>query len=316
MPTSWDDPFDTPTAAWYDPPKTKTSARKVETEMTPIKPKEGFTFGCDPELFIVNSKGVPVTAEGLIPGTKANPFKVNKGAVQVDGMAAEFNTDPASSFEEFNDNITTVMAELKAMIPSDHRFLIVPSVRFAKEVFDAAPECAKELGCNPDFNAWTSSVNMPPSCDDDPYLRTASGHVHIGWEGDHDIGDAQHIMNCQDLVKQLDWYLAGWSLRQDTDATRRKLYGNAGAYRPKPYGVEYRVLSNFWITTKERRMLVWNRMQTAINDMSSRYLPERLPSRYSELLVASINASTPNPNLESEIPYPLLNNDSRNSRYL
>jgi hypothetical protein len=68
-------------------------------------------------------------------------------------------------------------------------------------------------------------------------------------------------------VKQLDWYLGGWSLKHDSDPTRRTLYGRAGACRLKSYGVEYRVLSNFWMTTADRRKAVWNRMQLAVKAM-------------------------------------------------
>ncbi len=44
-----------------------------------------------------------VTASGLvIPDTaKEKPFPVTNGAVQVDGMALEYNIDPASTVEEF-----------------------------------------------------------------------------------------------------------------------------------------------------------------------------------------------------------------------
>ena len=46
--------------------------------------------GCDPEIF-VKQAGVFKSAHGLVVGDKKDPQKVNKGAVQVDGMALEFN---------------------------------------------------------------------------------------------------------------------------------------------------------------------------------------------------------------------------------
>ena len=45
----------------------------------------------------------------------------------------------------------------------------------------------------------------------------------------------------------LDVYLGLDSLTYDKDVERRELYGKAGAFRPKEYGVEYRVLSNAWL---------------------------------------------------------------------
>jgi hypothetical protein len=273
--------------------------------MRPLIAKEGFQFGCDPEFFIVNAEGKPVSAAGLIPGTKEEPYKVDLGAVQVDGMAAEFNIDPVTTFEDWDKNIVTVMAALKGMLPKGYKPLIVPSVEFAADVFDAAPDTAKELGCTPDFDAWTGEQNMPPSCEDRPYLRTASGHVHIGWTENADLSDVQHMMNCRDLVKQFDWYLAAWSLKHDEDPTRRLLYGKAGAMRPKPYGVEYRTLSNFWIGSKGHRLEVWNRMVQGITDMRTKFLPESLPSTYQDLLRASINKSVRNPSLEAAVRYPI-----------
>ena len=37
---------------------------------------------------------------------------------------------------------------------------------------------------------------------------------------------------------------------------RRKLYGKAGCHRPTSYGVEYRVLSNFWMKSPQLVMLM------------------------------------------------------------
>lgn len=242
--------------------------------MEAITPIEGMSFGCDPELFIVDSKGNPVSPEEFLPGTKTEPYKVNKGAIQVDGMAAEFNIDPANTFEDFNGNINAVMESLRDMVPSKYSFAIQPSIHFSKEVFDNASAGAKELGCTPDFNAWRGEVNSPPDPSNDPYMRCAGGHVHIGWTNDESVSNIQHVMNCSDLVKQLDWYVGLWSLTKDKDTLRRNLYGKAGACRIKPYGVEYRTLSNFWLKDEETRLELWNRMNTAINRMKDVFMPD------------------------------------------
>lgn len=281
---------------------------KPKTTNMPLDARPNFMFGCDPELFVYNLEtGKYVTAEGLIPGTKADPYRVDRGAVQVDGMAAEFNIDPAKTFKEFDENISTVMKQLEAMLPPGHVLKTVPSVVFDKEVFDAAPDKAKELGCSPDYNAWTGKVNPPPRDPSNPYLRTASGHIHIGWTNDADITDPQHVLNCCDLVKQLDWYLGAWSCEMDSDPTRRSLYGKAGALRFKNYGVEYRVLSNFWITDSDRRLQVWNRLQTAIANMVSNrtFMPDAAPS-YNQRLIDSINRTSLDGYLVSKYPSPIL----------
>lgn len=283
---------------------TKVVKEEDMTDIQPIVAKDGFKFGCDPELFVVDSSGKAVCPT-FVPGTKEAPFKVEGGAVQRDGMAAEFNIDPVTNFEDFDANIKMVMKQLKGFLPSGHKFSIVPSVEFDPAVFDAAPEDAKELGCSPDFDAWTGYKNSPPCCSDKPFLRTASGHLHIGWRDEGATDTPQHMMNCRDLVKQLDWYLAAWSLKVDQDPTRRLLYGKAGAMRPKPYGVEYRVLSNFWIVDKSKRLLVWNRMQQAILDMRKNFAPDKFRTDWNDALVRSINTSELNPSIEQIASYPV-----------
>lgn len=292
-----------------------------EEDMVPVTPMEGFTFGCDPELFIFDPDGQPVCAEGLIPGTKYEPYKVEKGAVQVDGTAAEFNIDPASSFAEFDDNITTVLKQLKGFLPKGFTLKAVPAVTFSEEVWDKIPDSAKELGCVPDFNAWEGGLNPPPDTSANPRTRCAGGHLHVGWTNDADLTDISHILNGQDLVKQLDYYLGAWSLQRDEDPTRRALYGKAGACRFKPYGVEYRVLSNFWVMTKTQRLAVWNRMNKAIFDMRSSFLPTaKIGSRskgytFNSALIESINSSKRDPNLEKTFRFPISTIDDSFRRF-
>lgn len=277
--------------------------------MEALVPIKGMTFGCDPELFILNKEGLAVCPEEFLPGTKEEPYKVPKGAVQVDGMAGEFNIDPASTFEEFDDNIVTVMGEMKKMIPAGYSFAIQPSMIFTEENFNAASDKAKELGCSPDYNAWSGEVNPPPDASKNPYMRCAGGHLHVGWTEGESAGDLQHVANCSDLVKQMDWYLGLWSIGKDSDKVRRKLYGNAGACRIKPYGVEYRVLSNFWIKDKPTRLETWNRMVQAVSEMKRYYMPD-----YSKSLVGytfdgevqnSINKSKLSHNLKEVFHFPI-----------
>lgn len=204
-------------------------------------------IGCDPELFLWSKLSDRyVSAHDMLPGTKKEPFKVNLGAVQVDGTAAEFNIDPASTAQQFYTNIKTVMAELQHMVPN-YSLKSVPYVKYEKSYFQRiVPDYAKELGCEPDYDAWTTAMNPPPELSNTP-LRTAAGHVHIGWTEGADPFDEKHFETCVALVKQLDYYLGIMSLTWDPDNTRRIMYGKAGAFRPKPYGVEYRVMSNAWL---------------------------------------------------------------------
>lgn len=235
----------------------------------------GFLVGSDPELFVLDDKGNLVSAAGLIPGTKEEPFKVDCGAIQVDGMAVEFNTDPVDNFDDFWNNVQTVQNELRKHLPKGYTLLQASSVEFSKEVFDAAPDDAKVLGCTPDWNAWEMCTNPVPDTSATPYLRTAAGHLHFGWTKDADVFDVDHMMHGFDLVKQLDWYLGAWSVKMDKDSRRRKLYGKSGACRIKPYGVEYRVLANFWVSDVDIAKVLWLRSVTAIRDMRKAYKPEK-----------------------------------------
>ena len=271
-----------------------------------LKLMDGFTIGADPELFVFDSDGNPVSAYAAgIPGSKLDPFLVDKGAVQRDGLAAEFNILPAKTFEEFEENTTSVIADLTKMLPKGQTLKAVASVTFPEKAFDDIPEEDKVLGCSADFDAWTGEMNDVPDTSSNPFMRCAGGHLHYGWTEDADMSDIQHLANCRDLVKQLDWYLGAWSLTKDSDANRRQLYGKAGACRYKPYGVEYRTLSNFWVLDRAMREEIWNRSCKAIEDMATKFMPDRAYPEWQEMLVQSINSSQLNPNLPVKFSYPI-----------
>lgn len=229
-----------------------------------------YLIGTDPELFVTKG-GKLQSAFGLIKGDKANPFVVDKGAVQVDGMALEFNTDPTDCEDTFVSHLSTVMKQLQEMIP-DYEFFVEPTAEFGKEYIEEQPLAAKELGCDPDYNAYTGKANEKP--DGDKGFRTASGHIHIGWTEEEDVNCPFHFDECCAVAKQLDAYLGVPSRIFDTDEKRRQMYGQAGAFRPKPYGMEYRVLSNAWLKTEELQRWVFSNAQLAMDRLVEGDVPD------------------------------------------
>jgi hypothetical protein len=223
-------------------------------------------LGADPELFMRDPKtGAFVSAHGMVPGTKHEPFKVPFGAVQIDGTALEFNIDPASTVEQFIHNIQEVKATISSYVPG-YNVVAEPVALYNKEYFDwDIPGEAKELGCTPDYNGWTTEINPRPDPQGEP-LRTAAGHVHIGWTEDQDVYDSDHFLLCCSMARQLDYYLGVYSLLWDGDATRRQLYGRAGAFRPKSYGLEYRVLSNRWLSSDDLISFVYKQSIRGVQD--------------------------------------------------
>jgi hypothetical protein len=225
-----------------------------------------FLVGADPELFVHDDQANRfVSAYGMIKGDKANPTPVKDGAVQVDGMALEFNIDPAGSEAEFVHNINSVVAQLSEMVPS-YRVMAVPVAHFGEEYIKSQPLEATELGCNPDYNAYTGLENERPN--GDLPFRTGAGHVHIGWTRDAAPFTPEHFSACCSAIKQLDVFLGIPSVIYDGNVQRREMYGKPGAFRPKPYGVEYRVLSNVWVGSKELQAWVYRATQAGMKALT------------------------------------------------
>lgn len=235
-----------------------------------------FTLGCDPEIF-VKKNGKPIAiSETSLPGDKKEPFKTMYGAVQQDGAAAEFNTNPVQcqDFEGFNQNIVRTMADLRGFVGDVTIAKGVTVMDFSEEYMASLPDTTKELGCDPDYNAYTLLPNPRP--DGDRLFRTAAGHVHVGWGADIPVDNAEHMEICSSFVKMMDATVGMFMTFIDREPRRRELYGKAGAFRPKSYGVEYRTPSNAWIWNRPRRLLFHYFTNLAINKMKEGYSAERV----------------------------------------
>jgi len=224
-------------------------------------------IGADPELF-VKKAGKLISGFNLIPGTKEEPHKVERGAVQVDGMALEFNVDPSTNADEFCSSIDAVIAQLQELVP-DCELVAEPVAHFGKELMDEQPAEAVELGCDPDYTAYDTGLQENPIPDVTADFRTGAGHIHIGWCEDVDPHSSDHVEMCKSLVRNLDLLIGVPFLLFDTDHKRRELYGKAGSFRPKPYGCEYRVLSNKWVGNEEITRWIYKQIHIAIDALKS-----------------------------------------------
>src|SRR5688572_12333655 len=178
-----------------------------------------FGMGCDPEIFLVDRKAMRYTsAHDLIPGTKDAPHPLINGAVQVDGLAMEYNTKPAYTSAEFAQYNTDVMQQLRKLVPEHIEFSFLPAVRFDPIFFEMLPDDPKELGCNPDFNAFSGGMNPRPSPKkENETMRTGSGHLHISWTEGVDPMDVSHQWDCRYVVQCLEYVLGPYLKLWDKD---------------------------------------------------------------------------------------------------
>jgi hypothetical protein len=157
------------------------------------------------------------------------------------------------------------------MLGPEYELVFTSVAHFGKEMIDAQPLEARELGCDPDYNAWTGKVNPVP--DVETPFRTGAGHIHIGWTQGQNPKNEAHLQVCRHLIRNLDYVTMPTTL-VDTDVTRRKLYGAAGAFRPKSYGVEYRTPSNFWLASDELMGWMYDLIVNGIRTLATDAQPE------------------------------------------
>lgn len=216
-------------------------------------------FGADPELWIVDNNNKVIPALGLIPGTKESPHPVDCGAVQRDGLAAEFNIHPAESREEWLHNIKTVYNQLENFVKEanpDYRLSAFPVARFDPAEFKKYPLESKILGCDPDFNSSGRANRNPSRKIFSKPIRTTSGHIHIGWTEGHDANHPEHFETCRRLAKMISDRHAVPVTEDELE--RLKYYGMDGSFRPKSYGVEVRSFSNLWLNSDESILKVFD----------------------------------------------------------
>lgn len=216
--------------------------------------------GADPEVFFwSNDLGMPMSAEGLVGGSKAKPLQMEglpEGyCIQEDNVAAEYNIPPQRTSASFADAIARGLGYINKLAKKQNlKVMCVPELDFDPLMLMTSH--AQELGCEPDLNVWLQQENPRPT--PPKLMRTAAGHVHVSWAN---ASNEQRMR----VIQMMDFMLGVPSVLITKPSRRRELYGKAGACRYKPYGVEYRVLDNFWLPQREYCKHIFSTVLKVVN---------------------------------------------------
>lgn len=221
--------------------------------------KRSFTIGTDPEFFLrEKSTGKLKSAIPFIKGTKDKPNILECGAgLQRDNVALEFASTVTDNETDFVKSIQAAFTNIIKKLPDGHEMIATPSANFELDQLDH-PE-ARMFGCSPDYNAYIPAQNPPAHCNDETF-RSCGAHLHAGYvegSGNEFLLDPWGKIT---TILTMDAVHGIISVVLDNSAEaikRRKLYGKASSHRPTEYGVEYRVLSNFWMKSPELVMLMY-----------------------------------------------------------
>lgn len=212
------------------------------------------TIGSDPEFMIAQEGritcAIPVLEHSKYDRIPLTPDKMD--TIYYDGAMAECTIRPSYSTEETVENFRQLVTKAANLLAAK-RAKILATASHTFEDKDLTHEDARQAGCNPEMCAYEISMVDPPVLQQTNF-RSAGGHIHIGRV---DADNPATTFLTQDnnsliaVVRAMDYYVgvAFTYLENDPSAIARKeLYGRAGRHRPTQYGVEYRVLSNYWVS--------------------------------------------------------------------
>lgn len=207
------------------------------------------SMGSDPEFFIRRTDtGSPVPICGLLGGTKGEPFMVGEYGVQEDNVMAEYNTPPTDNPSTFARHVTygrqAVLDRLQSLYPGLYEADLSPARLFSMEAL-IHPQ-AQQFGCSPDFDGYNMGAANPRFTPadlmrDNGAWRFCGGHVHIGYKHLLKAPLPEYV-----VATFADVFLSLPFLLDDKQGERRRYYGTPGRFRPTPYGIEYRAMSNRW----------------------------------------------------------------------
>jgi len=214
------------------------------SDILAVKPKNYtlqsyITFGSDPELFLTKDNEV-------VPS--ATVIDKQLDGVAEDGFQVELHPNEHTCRQTSAYFLALSIRTLKKFADEKgYNLSFSLAHTISDKVWKNTPKDTKKFGCSPTETAYKDKRKRVTGMREK--FRAGGGHIHIG---------STLVKENQPKMVQLLDIVVGNTLvlidRNPDNATRRKNYGRAGEYRPKEYGLEYRVPSNFWL----RDYILWS----------------------------------------------------------
>lgn len=217
-----------------------------------------YKVGHDCEFFVIdrNTGGI-VPVCGKLGGTKKRPLPVEGSRVgttyQEDGVACEIGMTPTSvhdflsaaseSFYDMNNVLNNKGLQVAGGVANN----------FDIEQLRLHPQ-ALIIGCSPDFDAHERGMKRTGiNIEAMGTCRFTGGHLHFSCP----LKDRERLTNDTPIwavVQMMDALALMFSSRYSFEyqGDRYQFYGLPGLYRPKPYGLEYRTPTNYWLWESAR----------------------------------------------------------------
>lgn len=230
-----------------------------------LKSEEVVSIGGDIELFITDTiSGKVLAAEDYTKGTKEEPLLLSKGVfVHPDNIMLEFGFTQGDNKESFVYNLTNALNEINREFDNKPKktdagfdpfsgnrthLLFEPAINISDSINELITSNKfTEVGCDP-FRTAYNSEGQAFNAEQLGLYRFASGHTHVGYSKPTLEKNVEIIQNFDFL------YLSFLEKRFKESERRQATYGQPGALRHKPYGVEYRTPSNLWVNDYKEEM--------------------------------------------------------------
>lgn len=191
------------------------------------------TIGSDPELFFIKDSKVVPSSE-VVP--EDGQFVIRDGFQgELNPLTAQCRQYAGSYIAQALRNAFRYARSVGAEVSFDVGHII------SDDVWSKTGVGMRRFGCNPTMNAHNARFKRVTGIREK--FRAAGGHLHFSLSNPRDV-DMDKLVTVMDIVLGNTCVLID---RDPNNARRRKNYGVAGEYRQKSYGLEYRVLSNFWL---------------------------------------------------------------------
>ena len=223
------------------------------------------SWGYDPEMHLFdNEQGRIVSSIPVLMHDKLDPIELGGGMkMYSDNVLTECAAPPCNSTQEATDQLKVVFTRMQERLGPRYRLEPKAAHVYRDEDLKKYPHPTMKdaegkphimdpfaFGCDPNFDVYTDSERKvtPPKTG----LRTGSFHIHIG---DMDMATREDspldgYKNKALAIRMMDIFVGCASIvmdKDETSPTRKALYGKAGEFRQTPYGIEYRVLGNWFL---------------------------------------------------------------------